>query len=68
MLKVPRARSELEWVTSLVEEQGLLLHPGFFYDFPSEGHLALSLLMEPGLFREAIRRFSSSLGDAGGEE
>lgn len=62
VLKIPRARSEQEWATMLVEEQGVLVHPGFFYDFPREGYLALSLIVEPGVFKEAILRLANCFG------
>jgi hypothetical protein len=32
------------------------VHPGHFYDFPSEGHLVLSLITEPVKFREGVSR------------
>lgn len=67
VLKVPRARSEQEWATRLVEEHGVCVHPGFFYDFPREGYLAFSLIVEPAAFREAIGRLSSCLSQAWGE-
>jgi hypothetical protein len=34
----------------------VLVHPGHFYDFPSDGYLILSLLTVPGEFREGMRR------------
>ena len=35
-LRVPHTRSEEEWCLKLIEEQDVLVQPGFFYDFPSE--------------------------------
>ena len=32
-LQVPRIRSEEEWTLQLLEEEGVLVQPGFFYDF-----------------------------------
>jgi hypothetical protein len=61
ILQVPRAHPEEEWATLLVEEDGVLVHPGFFFDFPREGTLAVSLIVEPPLFREAILRLSARL-------
>jgi len=34
----------------------VLFHPGHFYDFPSDGYLILSLLTQPGEFREGTKR------------
>ncbi len=64
MLRAFRARAEQDWATMLVEEHGVLVHLGFFYDFPREGYLAVSLIVEPATFQEAIRRLSSVLSRA----
>ena len=41
---------------SLLSEDDVLVHPGYFFDFPSEAYLVMSLLPEPAEFDEAIRR------------
>jgi len=61
VLRIPRSRSEQEWVVGLAEEQGVVVHPGFFFDFPGEGFLALSLIVEPRVFREGTRRLARAL-------
>lgn len=53
-LRVPRIRSEEEWVLGLLEERNVLVQPGYFYDFDSEAFLILSLLTPPGIFREGV--------------
>lgn len=55
-LRVPRVRSEEEWVLHLIEEHGTLVQPGYFYDFESEAYLILSLLTEPDIFAEGATR------------
>ena len=55
-LQVPRTRSEEEWALALLEEDGVLVQPGFFYDFASEAFLVVSLLTLPETFREGVRR------------
>jgi aspartate/methionine/tyrosine aminotransferase len=58
ILPAPRTRSEQEWTLALLD-QGVLVQPGFFYDFPSEAYLVLSLLTPPGVFAaglDVIRR------------
>jgi alanine-synthesizing transaminase len=52
VLSVPRSRSEEEWALALLDA-GVLVHPGYFFDFPSGAHLVLSLLPEPAAFAEA---------------
>ncbi len=55
-VRVPRTRSEEEWTLQLLDADDVLVQPGFFYDFESEAFLVLSLLTEPGVFREGLRR------------
>jgi len=56
VLRLPRIRSEEEWCLLLAAEEGVLLHPGFFFDFPSEAYLVASLLPEERTFRGAMER------------
>ena len=59
VLQVPAVGSEEEMVLDLLARSDLLVHPGYFFDFPREAFLVLSLLPEPGVFDEAIRRLKS---------
>ncbi|MGA2079921.1 MAG: pyridoxal phosphate-dependent aminotransferase [Holophaga sp.] len=45
----------------LLREAGVLVHPGSFYDLPGEGWLVLSLLPEPGMFREGVGRVAARI-------
>ena len=45
----------------LLEERDVLVHPGYFFDFPREAHLVLSLLPEPPVFAEGVVRVLDSL-------
>ena len=56
VLRVPVTRSDEELAIALVREQGVLVHPGHFYDFPSDGYLVLSLITPPGEFGEGIAK------------
>jgi aspartate/methionine/tyrosine aminotransferase len=55
-VRVPRVRTEEQWCLDLLEQDGVLVQPGFFYDFESEAFLVLSLLTPPGIFSEGLRR------------
>jgi alanine-synthesizing transaminase len=46
VLRVPQARTEEEVALSLLDA-GVLVHPGYFFDFPSGAHLVISLLVSP---------------------
>lgn len=56
ILRVPSVRSDEEWALELLTRDGVLVHPGHFYDFPSEGYLVASLLPTPEIFQEAITK------------
>jgi aspartate/methionine/tyrosine aminotransferase len=56
VLRVASIRSEEDLVLDLVERDGVLVHPGFFFDFPHESFLVASLLPEPPVFLDGIRR------------
>jgi len=55
-VQLPRIRREEEWALDLLQQDNVLVQPGFFYDFESEAYLVLSLLTEPGTFQEGCRR------------
>ena len=56
VLRVPVTRSDEELAIELVREQGVLMHPGHFYDFPSDGYIVLSLITPESEFREGITK------------
>jgi aspartate/methionine/tyrosine aminotransferase len=60
-IQPPRIRPEEDWTIELLERAGVLVQPGYFYDFESETFLILSLLTEPGIFREGIAKLRAIL-------
>lgn len=60
-LRIPATVPEEDRVARLVEEDGILVHPGYFFDFPHEAHLVISLLPEPALFADAVDRVVSRM-------
>jgi aspartate/methionine/tyrosine aminotransferase len=55
-LRVPRVKSEEQWVLDLLETRDVLVQPGYFYDFDSEAFLVLSLLTPVAIFEEGVGR------------
>jgi len=50
------------WAVSLLKNENLALHPGFFYDIQEPGvWLVYSLLKDPSTFREGLERLSARL-------
>ena len=54
MVRVPATRSEEALVLSLLEEDHVLAHPGYFFDFPTEAFVVVSLLPEPDVFARGV--------------
>jgi aspartate/methionine/tyrosine aminotransferase len=61
IIRVPRIDSDEALALRLIEEHGLVVHPGYFFDFENDGHVVVSLLTEPNVFEEGITRLISSL-------
>jgi len=52
--------SDEDLAIHLLRSHHVLLHPGHFYDFPSNSCLVLSLLTPPADFREGVQKLLSS--------
>jgi len=50
VLRVAATASEEEITLDLLERDGVIVYPGFFFDFPREAFLIVSLLPEPRTF------------------
>ncbi|MFZ4580897.1 MAG: pyridoxal phosphate-dependent aminotransferase, partial [Myxococcota bacterium] len=58
VLRVPCGAGEEALALDLIEREGLIVHPGYFFDFPSEGWLVVGLLLPPDVFADALRRLA----------
>lgn len=56
VVRVPALRSEEGLALELVEQEGVVVHPGYFFDFAHEAYLVLSLLPDPRCFGDAVER------------
>ncbi len=56
ILRLPSTQSDEDWAIELLREDGVLVHPGHFYDFASEGFLVVSLLTKPETFEEGTAK------------
>jgi alanine-synthesizing transaminase len=61
VLRVPATCTEEERVARLLEERDVLVYPGYFFDFPQEAFLVLSLLAPEGDFVEGVARLLADL-------
>ena len=53
VLRVPVTQSDEDLAIEILRKASVLVHPGHFYDFPSDGYLIVSLITPPEEFREA---------------
>jgi alanine-synthesizing transaminase len=56
ILRVPATQSDEELAISLLQKKNVLIHPGHFYDFPTDGYLVLSLITSSAEFQEGAVR------------
>jgi aspartate/methionine/tyrosine aminotransferase len=60
VLRVPDEPDEESRCLALLE-RGIVVHPGYFFDFPQGAHLVLSLLEEPAVFAAAAAVLAKDL-------
>ena len=56
VVQVPATEPEETLALELLEREHVLVHPGYYFDFPREAYLILSLLPEPAVLEPAARR------------
>jgi alanine-synthesizing transaminase len=56
VLRVPVTKSDEDLAIDLLRQKSVLVHPGHFYDFPTDGYLVLSLITPQADFAEGVRR------------
>jgi aspartate/methionine/tyrosine aminotransferase len=55
-LRLPATETEEAWVLALLEEDGVYVHPGHFFDFDREAYIVVSLLTPEATLQEGINR------------
>jgi len=56
VLRVPVTQSDEDLAIEILRKLSVLVHPGHFYDFPSDGYLIVSLITPPQDFRHGVAR------------
>ena len=62
-IRVPAVESEEALVLRLLRDHHVLVHPGFFFDFPGEAYIVVSLLPEPAVFSDAMARVMTAISE-----
>ena len=55
-LRLPRTRDEGAWALAFLQQDGVHVHPGHFFDFEDEAYVVASLLTPESAFREGVER------------
>ena len=63
VIQVPATTGEEAIVLELLEQDGVLVHPGYFFDFPREAFLIVSLLPPVDQFRAGVERLFARVGE-----
>jgi len=60
VLRAPTGTDDVQWATRLVQEAGLVTHPGSFYGMAESGRLVISLIVEEKAFRVGMKLLAKS--------
>jgi alanine-synthesizing transaminase len=55
-VRVPATGGEQQLVLAALEHDGVLVHPGYYFDFPHEAFVVVSLLVEPATMHAGLTR------------
>jgi aspartate/methionine/tyrosine aminotransferase len=61
ILQLPRVVTEEEWARALLEEENVLVQPGYFFDMESEAYIVLSLITPIDSFRAGMERIMGAV-------
>ena len=55
-IRIPAIQSEEQFVLQVLERERVLVHPGYFFDFPREAYIVVSLLPAEDTFADGCAR------------
>ena len=64
VLRVPALRSDEDLAIELLEQRNVYVHPGHFFDFPSQGYIVISLITPEQEFEEGISEIMEFTAEA----
>ena len=56
VIRIPSTMTDEEFALNAIEQHGVVVHPGYFFDFDRDGYFVVSLLTEPEKLAEGITR------------
>jgi alanine-synthesizing transaminase len=63
VIKVPVTGSDEQLALELLNNRGVYVHPGHFYDFPADGYMVVSLITPENAFADGIEQLLAVIGD-----
>jgi len=61
VLKMTHSINEEDFILKLLEEDRVLVHPGYFFDFENGSYLILSLLVQEDIFEQGLARMNQRI-------
>ena len=61
VLRLPGVQTDEDFALRLLQEDGVLVHPGYLFDFATDGHFVISLLTEPEVLAEGARALAAKI-------
>lgn len=61
VLRLPCLESDEEFALRVLNEQGVVVHPGYFFDFDRDGYVVVSLLTRPDVFLDGVARLMEAI-------
>jgi aspartate/methionine/tyrosine aminotransferase len=58
VVRVPATSTDEDFALDALERHGVLVQPGYFFDFDRDGYFVVSLLTDPEILREGITRIT----------
>jgi len=58
VIRIPQTMTDEELALNAIEQHGVVVHPGYFFDFERDGYFVVSLLTPPDTLREGILRIA----------
>jgi len=56
VIRIPQTMTDEEFALQAIENHGVVVQPGYFFDFDRDGYFVVSLLTEPKLLEEGVAR------------
>lgn len=61
VVEAPAERTDESWSLDFLRQDGVIVHPGYFFNFPREAFLVVSLLPPEAEFREGVSKVAARL-------